>query len=405
MPQSLGIQLGWIDYSNEHKKKVLTVLDALSAPEAVDELGIGIVRDGFANILFPGTSTIQTRAKYFFIVPYILMELEKEKNLNPEKLLSKLVDIEIDLIEVLAQQSKDGVIGKRAGKKLKRKPSSIYWNGLRMYGIFKHPSLSIEGYAKAVTTLKREELSLINSGFQDSEKDSDDSDVTMGTGTGSFWRCLLPEENWKNTLTMDLTYNEAQYLKERIIKSPLSKDSLFSYVLKNCADKVIEIADFDAIGKTIDLPLTIKEDYELARKFSNFIYGANIRYNVILSKGENREAESAWEEWYNSNFVRNNFQDFNYMEVNQRLELKNLRLISFLRNWYEAVLNGSLDEIDSLIIAREIELKSKERAKLNNSQVYDWKGKEWLGGKLQYRFKNTSRLIEDIVKGLKGDNV
>nr|WP_288913835.1 DUF6361 family protein [uncultured Lachnoanaerobaculum sp.] len=29
-------------------------------------MGIGIVRDAFANCFFPGTSTVQTRAKYFF---------------------------------------------------------------------------------------------------------------------------------------------------------------------------------------------------------------------------------------------------------------------------------------------------------------------------------------------------
>lgn len=32
-----------------------------------DELGIGTVRDAFADALFPGTSTIQTRAHYFLI--------------------------------------------------------------------------------------------------------------------------------------------------------------------------------------------------------------------------------------------------------------------------------------------------------------------------------------------------
>ena len=52
------IQLGWIDYSSEHRNKVMAVLHALTAPGAVDELGIGQIRDGFANLLFPGTSTI-----------------------------------------------------------------------------------------------------------------------------------------------------------------------------------------------------------------------------------------------------------------------------------------------------------------------------------------------------------
>jgi hypothetical protein len=34
------------------------------------------VRDALANILFPGTSTIQTRARYFLLVPWIYRELE-----------------------------------------------------------------------------------------------------------------------------------------------------------------------------------------------------------------------------------------------------------------------------------------------------------------------------------------
>ncbi|WP_054753346.1 DUF6361 family protein [Piscibacillus salipiscarius] len=94
------IEIGWIDYSTDHRKKVLSVLHALSEPGAVDELGIGMIRDGFADILFPGTSTLQTRAKYFFIVPYILMELEKE-NLSAVKLQEKLERTEVELIEIL----------------------------------------------------------------------------------------------------------------------------------------------------------------------------------------------------------------------------------------------------------------------------------------------------------------
>ena len=62
--------LGWIDFSKTERNKVLSVLDLLSEAGTLDELGIAPVRDGFANLFFPGTSTIQTRAKYFMIVPY-----------------------------------------------------------------------------------------------------------------------------------------------------------------------------------------------------------------------------------------------------------------------------------------------------------------------------------------------
>ena len=151
-----GIQFGWIDYSPEDKKKVLAVLHALSAPGAVDEMGIGQIRDGFANILFPGTSTIQTRAKYFFIVPYILMDLEQGKYMPYKTFLQKLHDIELSLIEPLKQGGEKGVIGEVAGKGLKRKPSDIYWSGLRTFEMFRYPHLSLEGYADAVSKIKKE---------------------------------------------------------------------------------------------------------------------------------------------------------------------------------------------------------------------------------------------------------
>ena len=68
------MQLGWIDFSKEDRQKALDVINLLSEQGAVDELGIGVIRDAFANYFFPGTSTIQNRAKYFLIVPYVLRE-------------------------------------------------------------------------------------------------------------------------------------------------------------------------------------------------------------------------------------------------------------------------------------------------------------------------------------------
>ena len=73
------MQLGWIDFSKTERSKILSVLDLLSESGTLDELGIAAVRDGFSNLFFPGTSTIQTRAKYFFAVPYALKQLETYK--------------------------------------------------------------------------------------------------------------------------------------------------------------------------------------------------------------------------------------------------------------------------------------------------------------------------------------
>ncbi len=72
----LTATLGWIDFTRADRARVGTVLDMLKPEGMVDELGLSTIRDAIANQLFPGISTIQTRAKYFFIVPYILSDFQ-----------------------------------------------------------------------------------------------------------------------------------------------------------------------------------------------------------------------------------------------------------------------------------------------------------------------------------------
>ena len=100
-----------------------------------DELGIGTVRDALADSLFPGISTVQTRAKYLLFVPWIYKALEerKTKSADIESLARKH---EIELIEpLLASQDANGVIGRDARADLQRLLSSVYWTGLGVLGI------------------------------------------------------------------------------------------------------------------------------------------------------------------------------------------------------------------------------------------------------------------------------
>jgi len=59
----------WLDYSDHERRRVLDVVELFGEKTTVDEIGIGSVRDAFADAWFPGTSTIQTTAKYFLLVP------------------------------------------------------------------------------------------------------------------------------------------------------------------------------------------------------------------------------------------------------------------------------------------------------------------------------------------------
>ena len=66
--------LGWVDFSPKDRGLVKIALAMLNEKGTLDELGFGQLRDAFSSLLFPGISTIQTRAKYFIIVPRILRD-------------------------------------------------------------------------------------------------------------------------------------------------------------------------------------------------------------------------------------------------------------------------------------------------------------------------------------------
>ena len=57
------MNLGWVDFSDNDRKKVLEVIHLLSEKGAVDELGFGIIRDGFADYFFPRKIAASSRSK------------------------------------------------------------------------------------------------------------------------------------------------------------------------------------------------------------------------------------------------------------------------------------------------------------------------------------------------------
>jgi hypothetical protein len=67
-------EVGWIDFSSTDRERVSQLLSMLTEPGTLDELGVGQIRDAFSDSLFPGFSTIQTRARYLIAVPQIFQD-------------------------------------------------------------------------------------------------------------------------------------------------------------------------------------------------------------------------------------------------------------------------------------------------------------------------------------------
>ena len=69
--------LTWLDYSERDRRRAFDVIDLFRETSTVDELGLASVRNSFSDLFFHGTSTVQTRACYFLLVPWTFLRLER----------------------------------------------------------------------------------------------------------------------------------------------------------------------------------------------------------------------------------------------------------------------------------------------------------------------------------------
>lgn len=145
--------LAWIDFDEAERQRAQRIMALFQEWESRDELGLGAIRDSVADHLFPGTSTIQTRLRYMLFVPWILRRLEGRDG-TATQLAAEGRAMEIRLSDALkAGGESDGIIGRLAGSRLQRLPSSVYWAGLGAWGIRQFPGNWHPGLPAAPTDL------------------------------------------------------------------------------------------------------------------------------------------------------------------------------------------------------------------------------------------------------------
>ncbi|MBT4820390.1 MAG: hypothetical protein HON70_32075, partial [Lentisphaerae bacterium] len=139
----MSSRFGWVDFAEDDRQQMLNILKLFALRDTRDELGIGTVRDAFANYFFPGTTTIQTRARYFLIVPWVFQEATRRgssKNWSAARLAEEVDSLERALIVAFKRGGEtDGVVGGRAGRQVERLPSSVYWPGMGTLSIRRFP--------------------------------------------------------------------------------------------------------------------------------------------------------------------------------------------------------------------------------------------------------------------------
>ena len=78
----MASSFGWLDFSDRDRQRSMDVVDLFHEENTRDELGLGVIRDAFADRLFPGTSTIQTRVRYFILLPWLFGMMRPEEYLR-----------------------------------------------------------------------------------------------------------------------------------------------------------------------------------------------------------------------------------------------------------------------------------------------------------------------------------
>lgn len=390
--------LGWIDFSKSERNKVLSVLDMLSEKGTLDELGIAPIRDGFAGLFFPGTSTIQTRAKYFLLVPYALKDLEHSAETDPDKVLRAFDDMERHCGEILLRQNanEEGLVGKNSlknGRWVKRTPADIYWSGLRQYGIFMGGDLSLTEYVRASCAKKRQKqaarrLGNRKDGAEENEADDRDAGEYF---RGQFWNMPLYKRDWMERLEIGLTREEGTFLKERIISA--CPGSMLEFLLRNERREVLELDGFHSLTALMpSFPAQMRRDCALALDFSEFLFVLRTIYNRIVSQGRNERANSAWAELSPE---LESIAAVDLEAIFARLDIVDGRLRRFVLKSRELMRDKDLEGLEREIIRREDELKGPSRAKTRHPEQCE--PDRWYGGeRLDYRFGNVQRILRDI---------
>lgn len=253
-------QIAWLDASSEEQRRMRDIIELFADREARDELGIGTIRDALGDMLFPGTSTLHTRARYLLFVPWIYTQAADGR--QPVKMADRL---ERGLVTAFTgADDSDGLLGSRVGAALKTLPSQIYWAALGTYGI-RH-----DAGATRETTLSS----------QDARRGEPEEPVAeFGTWHGSI---PAQPEGFPDSIPsgFTLTRAEAEWLRDRMVTA--APGTLLEYFIHHPPEGDVY---FPWRDPSIDgIPNELRYQVTHARAFSTVMHGAQLLYNLMLAE-------------------------------------------------------------------------------------------------------------------------
>ena len=418
-------KIGWVDFNENDRRKAIEFIKTIQGQGSVDEFGYGTIRDRFSDIFFPGTSTIQTileeleetvtRQKQRLSKNELIEKLHKEEFYCAYTMLNNEEINERDHSMIIGNKNlldKEKNVSKDYSLWVKRNPSEIYWSGIKTFEIFNQP-ISLSGFINRILYVHPQDY--------DYEKDNKKSSELIENNGSSF---DLPEydNNWKETLKISLTPEEAEFLKDKIIRSEekTQTHSLLGYMLTH--DEIhtenFNTKDFQSfcsyLNKNIKIDDELLSTIELANSFNNFLLPIRYFYNYLITRKDDKKYEDICNQWEKS--IKS------LKEVANKCELKAIfakfadinkpidgETQKFFKNVQKIFLNNEKlnqpeieKKLTDILSEREKDLKGENRSKIINKIPIDTATDEI--HLLDYRFRHAWQLVYDIYCGLNEKN-
>ena len=399
----MASSFAWLDFSDHDRRRAMEVIDLFRNEDTRDELGLGVIRDAFADRMFPGTSTIQTRVRYFLFIPWLFRSL-RPRDAGAARFPQWARQRQNKLREALIDGGKPlGVIGFRAGKEVQRLPSSVYWSGLRKWGILRFAG-SESAYGRGVTSQGRGADALRT-----------DDGEPVDPAVGGLWDPALPgpPEDWPEKISFDLTHEEARYLADRVER--IAPNSLLTHLIDQRQDPGTAAFAWEHL-RPAQRHAALGDELLHAQNFSESMHGAALLYNLMLAEEKQNEGwinghKTALDSWWQNRVERaKELADWDRPQFWSLLAGWQARVApscrSFVETWLALVNQaGRLEKVKgaecrTLIRAREQALKGP-RARLGNpSALKYWRGASG-NTQLDYRWNSpVCSMLRDLIRGL-----
>ena len=276
--------LEWVDFSSEHREKVKSVIDLLSTPGVIDELGIGVIRDSFSDSLFPGISTIQTRRNTSLRFLAFLRTMRSSRPTSGGDISLLIISMTMKTV-VWRQWSPTINMTDRAGSSVSRLRAnkarfsgnlpSAYWTGIRQFGLIQ-TKLSLQAFCRKFANPDQPLQDLVQGSDKTTGDDPDAAEQANETINGP-----ASDDDWIESLTIPLSNEEASFLSRQIeARVPLS---LLGQILLD-AEVRTSFLDLpndwnfttlaDEAPFLVRLPDSLQRIIAAARDFWQLIYGA-----------------------------------------------------------------------------------------------------------------------------------